>query len=257
MAEQVVWNKKLLVVSLLLGIVAAGLFYAYDTIQQRRARGEIVQVLRWESDLKAGTVVSSEDVQAIDLPAGRSSLEGVARPDELPLIEGQPLIRSVKANSMVYLSDVDDRRQTRPSHAISEGMRGFPLRVDPNYTPGQMVQVNDRVDVLGVVPVQGRPRPYLLVENLRVTGVGGRSPKPDEDFAADPGDPGARIYRSVVVEVSPEVATQLANLLLRVQGKVWLLVRHPTDMESQFSGRINPELRSLLGEPLPIDYSDM
>lgn len=256
MAETVVWNKKLLVISLLLGVLAVGLFYLYDSVQERRIRGEIVEVLRWRQDMNAGDEIPRRAVEVVAISAGAASLDGVARGGDLEsLVVNGSLRQNVEKNRFVFLSQIYGARGGRPSQRITKRSRAFPLPVDPKYTVGALLSEGDRVDVLGVLAIGGKPpRTYTLIENLRVLGIGGRSRNPDEEFEPGRKRAGVRVYRQVTVEVRPKVGEQLADLLARVRGKILLVVRNPEDRDAKFSERINPEVVPALETPLPDDF---
>jgi len=253
MAETVVWNKKLLLISLLLGVVAVGLFYFYDSIQEKRIRGEIVEVLRWRQNMKAGDRIDSRSVEVLPISAGSASLDGVARKGDLAtVVVNGTLVKNVEKNHFVFYTEILGHRGGRPSQKIAKRSRAFPLSVDPKYSVGALLSQGDRVDVLGVLSIGGKPpKTYTLIENLKVLGIGGRSKSPDEDFEADWKPTGVRVYRTVSVEVTPQVGEQLADLLARVRGRILLLVRNPEDTDAKFNERINPAVLPVLNTPLP------
>lgn len=253
MAETVVWNKKLLLISLLLGVVAVGLFYFYDSIQEKRIRGEIIEVLRWRQNMKAGDRIDSRSVEVLPISAGSASLDGVAREGDLAtVVVNGTLVKNVEKNHFVFYTEILGHRGGRPSQKIAKRSRAFPLSVDPKYSVGALLSQGDRVDVLGVLSIGGKPpKTYTLIENLKVLGIGGRSKSPDEDFEADWKPTGVRVYRTVSVEVTPQVGEQLADLLARVRGRILLLVRNPEDTDAKFNERINPAVLPVLNTPLP------
>ena len=253
MAETVVWNKKLLLISLLLGVVAVGLFYFYDSIQEKRIRGEIIEVLRWRQNMKAGDRIDSRSVEVLPISAGSASLDGVARKGDLAtVVVNGTLVKNVEKNHFVFYTEILGHRGGRPSQKIAKRSRAVTLSVDPKYSVGALLSQGDRVDVLGVLSIGGKPpKTYTLIENLKVLGIGGRSKSPDEDFEADWKPTGVRVYRTVSVEVTPQVGEQLADLLARVRGRILLLVRNPEDTDAKFNERINPAVLPVLNTPLP------
>jgi Flp pilus assembly protein CpaB len=167
---------------------------------------------------------------------------------------GKHVSRSVERKNKVYYKDILERSGGTPADDITKGMRGLSLRVDPNYTPGNILRVGGRIDILGRVSPIGKPaKTYTLVRNLRVLGVGGHGEKTEESIGSKRRrgyNPGIRVYRSVTVEVSPELAEQMVDLLGRVQGKIWLTVRNPSDAPKRKSETgINSEVLSVLSQP--------
>ncbi len=264
MAETVVWNKKLLIASLILAGFAVAIFLLYDSAQKKKLGGDVVQILQWRRDLAGGDEISEADIAVVNINSSAMNLKGILRKGSESVVIGGHVNRPVRRSNPVYYSDITGTLSGTPADSIAKGMRGFTLRVDPNYTPGDMIRVGGRVDVLGMVRLKGRSaKTYTLVQNLRVLAVGGRGPKPEESFGRKRGrpyDPGMRVYRSVTVEVKPELAEQLVDLMPRILGKVWLTVRNPADApkEEDFRGPapkcfkgINPKVESVLSQPLP------
>ena len=256
MAETVVWNKKLLVASLILGGFAVAMFLLYDSVQKKKLSGDVVQILQWKRDLAAGEEIGDADITVVNINASAMDLTPVLRKENKIVVIGGHVNRAVRRGDPIYYKDILGGTTRTPADDISKGMRGFTLRVDPNYTPGDMLRVGGRVDVLGMVRLKGKPaKTYTLVQNLRVMAIGGKGAKPEEPFGSKRGrryDPGMRVYRSVTVEVSPALAEQLVDLMPRILGKVWLTVRNPTDApkKTDFKG-INPKVESILSQPLP------
>ena len=254
MAEQVVWNKKLLIVSLLMGVVAVALFYMYASVQKKRIRGEMIEVLKWRRDMKAGERIVEDDVEVMALSTKAANFEGFATADHLEtiVIDGT-LSESVTKGRFVLISAIIDPTVRRPSDAIGEGKVAFPLYVDPNYTPGEMLRQGDRVNLLGVVRVGGRSQTHTLIGNLRVLEVGGRSTNPDRRYEENRGRPkGQRSIRKISVEVSSGVALELNDLLMRVQGQIRVVVRNRADRpDKKLDGKINPDLAEVLRQPAP------
>ncbi len=264
MAENTVLNKKLMIVSLILAVLAVALFYLRDASQRKKYQGDVVQILQWRRDLGSGAEISELDTSPVDTKSSLMNLKDVVRNDNKSMVTGQNVIRRVYKGDPVYYNDFLETARGTPADKITPGLRGFTLRVDPNYTPGDMLRVGGRVDVLGMVRLKNKPeKTYTLVQNLRVLVIGGRGPRDDEPLMSKKGrrhDPGMRVYRSITVEVKPKLAEQLADLLPRVLGKVWLTVRNPSDApkpkkgiyEDYMKGRaINPDVMSILNQPLP------
>ncbi len=257
MAEGQTNSKKLLMVALLLGVAAVILFYVYDSVREKRLRGSPVRVLKWARDMDPGEEITEADISDVEVNVRETeAVKDVVPLHERHLIhEGSHVNRRVNKGEFVRYNQIIGLRQAMPSTGITAGMRALTLSVDPYVTPGDLLRFNDRVDVIGLVSLRGKPaQAMVLMENLRVLAVGGRSQSPDEQFGSASGtryDPGMRSYRSITVEVRPDVAVQLADLLPRLQGKLWLVVRNPTDTQAKFENRLNPAAEPALSQPLP------
>ena len=60
-----------------------------------------------------------------------------------------------------------------------------------------------------------------------------------------------RVYRTLAVEVQEETAVQLAELLPRIQGKIWVVLRNRKEPNKPTDGKINGKLLPVLDEPMP------
>jgi len=257
MAETVVWNKKLLIVAVVLGALAVVVYYAHDWSLRKRLRGETVRVLKWNRDMASGEEIAEADFSVVEVSTSlMNRLEGVVKESDMTFLTGAHLNRNVRKGDFVRYRDVLESQSRLPDQDITPGMRAFTIPVDPNYSPGEMLRVGGRVDLIGVVSLKNKPpRAYTLVKNLRVLAVGGVSEKPQSisiSGTAKRYRTSRRVYRSITVEVPPQLAEKLTDLLLRIRGKVWVVVRNPTESlkPTDFKG-INPQLEPILSQPLP------
>jgi len=131
MAEQRVWNKKLLVVSFITAVVAVGLFYVYDSIQQRKITGDVVEVLKWRRDLRAGEEINPADIAVVKITRQAvQALEGVMRKEDMKgmVTDGAHVNRDVRRQGFVLFQDIIEIQGDRPSRGISTGKCAFTLR---------------------------------------------------------------------------------------------------------------------------------
>jgi len=257
MAEQRVWNKKLLVVSFITAVVAVGLFYVYDSIQQRKITGDVVEVLKWRRDLRAGEEINPADIAVVKITRQAvQALEGVMRKEDMKgmVTDGAHVNRDVRRQGFVLFQDIIEIQGDRPSRGISTGKCAFTLPVDPSYVPGRLLRVGDRVNLLGEIALPNtQPKAYTLVKNLRVLAVGGEPTNPDTLVGSDVAKkhrPGARVYRSLTVEVNDQLAEVLIELLPRIIGRVYVTVRSPNDI-GQGQWTIDPVVAKALKIALP------
>jgi len=266
MGETVVWNKKLLITSLVLGGVAMVMFYAYVKGRDRQVEARKVDVLRWRANRKHGQKVTKEDFDVVSTDPDTAEKLNLVRNTavNVTMIIGWHLSRNVERDDFVRFSDMVENRPDVPSRRIKVqydkdlgGYRAFPLRVDPQRTPGDLLRVDDHIDLIGLISVGGKPaRAHTLIENLRVLGVGGRSESPEEAWRSRgraKSRQNLRVYRTLTVELRQRTAERMAELLPRVRGKIWLVVRHPDEQPGKNDGKINPALLPVLEEPLPDD----
>lgn len=257
MPETIVWNKKLLVVSLILAVLAVAMFYLYIHAQEKKLLGETVEILQWSRPLNNGDEISEADTVVVRVDSSKMNVKGVLRKKNKDVLVGKHVSRNVgRGDNVYYNKDVLGSGSGTPAERITHGMRGLTLKVDPNYTPGNILRVGGRIDILGRVSPKNKPtHTYTLVRNLRVLGVGGYGHEAEGSTGPKRrrgSNQGIRVYRSVTVEVSPKLAEQMVDLLGRVQGKIWLTVRNPGDAPKEKSETgINREVLSVLNQPPP------
>ena len=100
---------------------------------------------------------------------------------------------------------------------ITPGKRAMSFRIDEAAALSGLVQPNSRVDLLLVIDREEGAKAKVLMENLRVLGVGWLSPR-WEDRRVSPGS-------IATIEVTPDEAERLA--IGMTEGEFRLLVRPP------------------------------
>jgi Flp pilus assembly protein CpaB len=215
-------------------------------------------VLKWRADRKEGQEVTADDIQVVDISREQAQkIVGVVKstPEDRALVIGGQLKRDVTRSDFVRFSDVLENRGDVPSQRIKMGgFRAFPLRVDPQRTVGDLLRVGDHIDIIGLVSVGGKPaKAYTLISNVRVLAVGGRSETPEErSRVRGRTSQNLRVYRTLTIELKLTTCEQMAELLPRVRGKIWVVVRNPNEKANpNVDGKINPQLLPVLEEPLP------
>jgi Flp pilus assembly protein CpaB len=257
MAETVVWNKKLLLAALAVGVVAVILFYVYSSMAERSLRGENIRVFKWQRTILANEKVSPQDVISVEIPQNQANaLEGVVQDterDKALLNEGM-ISRTVHKNDFVFYKDLLNAGGTGPDQGITGSKKALAIPIDPSAAPVGMLSVNGRIDLHGRVSMSGKPpQEYVLIRNLKVLGLGAQTAEADNWASRTKSayQAGSTNYRSVTVEVDEDVALQLGDLLPHVDGKVWVIVRNRADASpDSFNGKINPELMAVLKQPV-------
>jgi len=267
MAEQeVVWNKPLLLVAFLLGVLAAVLFIVYDHTMQRKLSGDVINVFQWRDDFPANRKVTLNDVTKIPMrrvfAKQMADRGGILNEGDSVLLLGDnvKLSRSVTRGEWVRSTDVlgggDSNRGLNPR----DGMRTVTLRVDPNTAPVGL-EVHARVDLYGLMndPTKGASRSYTILQNVRVLAVGSRTEGDENAFRPTGSNyrgASGRSYRTVTVEVAPKTAQLMVEVLDRIRGgKVWVSIRPISDDPSledprrpaPGEGELTPEVLALLG----------
>lgn len=217
MAETVVWNKKLLVASLVAAVLAAALVYIWSLSQENKARGEQVRVWKWTRDIPAGSAIRPEDLEVVGIPLSTvDNIKNVVKESDSARPEEQyKVVRdSVRKEAMVRFSDFGEKGVSSGTDFFNPGKRGYTLKVDPNETPANL-RVKGFIDIMGRVRVGGGTRDLWILKNVRVVGVGGEGLGADFDegsTAVPMKATGQRMFRSIEIELDPEVCRLMFQL---------------------------------------------
>ncbi|MHC4563710.1 MAG: CpaB family protein [Planctomycetota bacterium] len=248
MAEesQGVQNRGLLlVVAVVLAIVVV-IIYNLQLVRERKAaEGDMVSVLRYRRDLQAGEQITARDLEIASIETRyKKWLEDVVLSDEQDYAETRTVERNVRMGEFVLQSHLGGAEGERPAHGITKGMVTRTVEIDSVTSPGTILAVHDRINLIGVFEVSNRRRTYRIIADVRVLAVGGRGPTGTDLSGGETRTPRAsRAYRSVTIEVSPDVSLLLNDVLTHIQGPIIAEVRNPGDKTfAANAGQILPPL---------------
>ena len=260
MAEQAppARNKTLLLVALLLGGLAV-VIYLFHIHQVRNAsRGETKYVLVFRRTIPAGDAIEEKDlaIQRIETQYANSLgdvvAEGAEREVDGSRLEavGRVVQQDVSRGQWLRWSHITGRSGKAPSYSIRKGMEAFTLAIDPRTAPGTILSVDDRVVLIGKISVKGQPpKSYRIIEGVRVLAIGGVAGYAEKRTSRRGGlmRRGQRSYRSLTVEVTPEIAEKLDAVLSHVQGSVRVTVLSPNSSGSTAAGdlKVHEDLQGL------------
>jgi hypothetical protein len=123
----------------------------------------------------------------------------------------------------------------KPSAKLTTGYVGYTINFDSDEAPGELLRVNDTVNLLGIFPGEDGYRTYRIISNLRVVGIG----KSGQEVG--PGEGGIRRYDSILVDVPPEVSLPMENIETHKIGSYRLEVNPPQQAIGK-KPEINPAL---------------
>ncbi len=252
-------NVKLLVIA---GVIALLAVIGYNvSIQQaaEEARGETVRVLQYTEDLDIGEELTADSVAVKEVSktfAGNLGKVIVLKEDESAgLVVGMTLARGVKKGRWAFWDDVRRAGGKSPLEGLIDPTKvGVPLEIDPRLSPGEILQIGDRINLVGQVSIGGRPvQHHRLIEGVKVVSIGGRGLKSVkvgayETFVSS----SAKQYRSITVEIDRDESLAFQNLLSQVQGNVKVELLNPNARRGPNWGKINPALKSLAEAAQPV-----
>jgi Flp pilus assembly protein CpaB len=247
MAEQVptIQNKKLLAVACVLALVVVAVYNFRIQQVKEAGKGKAIELVRLTHDLDAGDKIAAQDMELVPVEkSAAAALGNVIDKDNMNFAIGMPVNQRVVKGQWLQWGQITQQEAAQPSRKISPGMVAVTLSVDPRLSPGDVLRVGDRVNVLGVMALGSQPaKAYRIIDDVRVLAVGGRGAR--ENLSRTSVETPQQSYRSVLIEVSPEVSLQLSNVLSHVRGSVWVEVLNPDTGTSPLAGQINPELRRI------------
>jgi Flp pilus assembly protein CpaB len=242
-------SGKLLIVAVVLAMVVVVLYNLQVAKYRKAQTGQMVELLRLTTSLRAGQAIKPEDVEKVPMPAqyagGLANCITGERAD-YDYAVSSTVNQPVRKGQWLLYEFTTPVQGSSPSNRIRSKWVGQTVTIDPQKSPGELLSIGDRVNVLAVMAVGSKPlSASRVIENVRVIAIAGRSfDEGQADPRRRPG--GSREYRRITVEVPLDVSLQLANVLSHAQGTPWVEVCNPADAGSSGGeARINPELRNL------------
>jgi len=242
-------SKKLLIVAVVLAALVVVL-YNYQVSRYRSAQtGRMVRLLQVNADKKAGDRLTRDDLDVAEMPAEfERGLKNCIAADQIDYAVSSTLNQPVRKGQWLLYEYTTIAEEASPSNRIQSRWVAHTVTIDPQRSPGEVLNVGDRVNILAMLAVNGKPlQAYRVIENVKVVAVGGRSyESPDSSDRRRAGSGAAREYRGITVELPPDASLQLANVLSHAQGNCWLEVRNPRDSaEGEGAAQVNRDLRNL------------
>ena len=179
---------------------------------------DVVKMLVLRRTMEEGEKIEETDLDVKEVEThimesiGSNVISRVA-PKEL---EGEELSQRVPRGRFLRWDDILGHGQQSPTVLLDEGTESFQIQISPSESPGQMLRVGDRIVLLGVLAPPGKKiSTYRIIEGVKVVSIGSMATTPTEGSR-----PGARRYGSVMksyrtigIQVTPETATDLNNVL--------------------------------------------
>ncbi len=223
-------NMKLLAVALVLGAVVVVFYNIQIRNIRKESRGTTESMLQMAVNRHPGDTILDTDIKIVEVPVPYAEGSGnyITEKDRKFAV-GSKLTQSVRKGQWLLWEHVIATEQNNPSAKIKLKMRKYSFPVDPDQSPMEQLREGDRVDVWGMFIIKKKdPEAYQVIGNLKVMEVPST--------------------RKITVEVTPDVARQLANVATNALGRLWLTVRKPT--EGGTVSEIHAELKTLSAVPI-------
>ncbi|MFP4054821.1 MAG: Flp pilus assembly protein CpaB [Phycisphaerae bacterium] len=252
MAEetQKVNNTKLLLVSIVLGLVVMVVYNVHIQQVRSAAKGDKVSVLRARRDIQVGQQIERKDLEITEIP--RNVLEAVGSPVkevDFRSVAERRVFKPIAKDQYLLWSHLSPVGGGAPSRDWDVGKRVKTLEFDPRVSPGRLLRPGDYVDVLGVLkaPTDKEATTYVILPAVKVAGIAGEQLREGQSIslAGRRNDQGPTRYRTIQILVDPEVSKQLNNVMTWVDGSLQLDVRPATESLPPDAGKIPKPLRDL------------
>ncbi len=215
-------TKIMLAVALLLAIVAA--YIAYNWLQQRADQtGEDVNVATKTVvvaavEIPMGIKVEAPQFKTVEWPADLLPEGSYSNIDE---IVGKVSSRTIYPEDVITTKIVAEHAGGNNLAAlITKNKRAITVRVDDVVGVGGFLLPGNRVDVIGVRPIEKtrRVETRIIMKDVVVLAV-------DQDISPDETTP--KVVRAVTLEMLPE--STLKVMKAANEGKIQLVLRNPAD----------------------------
>lgn len=243
-----VQNIWLLLIALGLGLIVVVIYNVHIYRVRQEGRGKTIQLLRVTRDIEPGDTISREDVEVRAVPKQfEGSLGNVVGEENLDFAVGSTVNQAMEKQQWLQWGHITRSDTVKPANAIGRGNVAVTVPLDTTRNPGNLLRQNDRVNILGLIGTDGTAgKTYRIIEGVRVLAIGGVALNQDDPKKkATKTTAGVRMYRSITVEVSPEVSIQLNNILTHVVGSCWLELRSSKEGKPKNAEKIHPDLAKL------------
>lgn len=241
-------SRKLIAVAIVLAVLVVVL-YNYQVSKYRNAQaGKTVKLLRFNKDMQAGDRITAEALDTVEMPASfQRGLANCITADKLDYAVASTLNRPVRKGQWLLYEYTTNTERDNPSNRIHPDWVTQTITIDPQKSPGEVLSIGDRVNILAMLAVNGKPlRAYRVIQNVKVIAIGGRSYAAANTGSRRRSSGQPREYRKITIEVPPTVSLQLANILSHARAAPWIEVRNPSDLAlGESVGQIDRELRTL------------
>jgi len=245
--EQGVGSKRPLIIAGVLALVVVVLYNIHVSRIRSAAEGDTTAVVRYTRALQAGRKLRARDVEVVEINRRLAKQLGpLVKGDEKAELVGMALRFDVPAGGLALWGHLAGAGTNGDDRLALGETQASTIEVDPDTTPGELLQPGDRVNLVGLVQPPGKPlQAYTLLYAAPVLSVGGVS----QEQLEQRGYAGSRRrYSKITLRLRPDVDQQLRNLLTHLRGEGKPDVVIAGDVPANLVGKINPLLAALAKE---------
>jgi len=222
-------NTRLLLISVILGLVAALLVRSYvaATIFQRTG-GKVVPIVVAKTDIPAGTAIKSEQLTILAIPEAYLQARTVRAQDQSFLLGQRPAV-DLKQGEAIQWPEIQLAPDQTLSDRLNVDQRAVTVRVDQTGSLDGMIEPGNRVDIVCQVRSGGSGGVmHMVAQNMTVIAVGTRLTASSEGVYGKKSGSGTSNASTVTFRASPEEAMLLSYA--ETQGRMVLLLRNDKDV---------------------------
>jgi len=134
-------------------------------------------------------------------------------------LEGRRINTTIPRGRVLTYDLFEELPEQRLDMKVSEGMRAVSISVNSSTSLNNQIVPGNRIDILGVLDEIQNPEAIVLLEDVRVIGVG-RINSFEEYQRRTPS------YSTITIELTPEQGVQLTTDRQRVQGDFIVMLRN-------------------------------
>ena len=243
-------NKGMLLVAFVLAALVVVIYNVQISRAREEARGETVLVLRLSRNIKRGEQLDIKKdvvVQEVrrDFQAGLGSVVVLNNEGEKSSVDGAYVNRKVNKGEWLMWAHISHEAQERPSRIVSKRHLAYTLEV--GAVPGELLSIGDKVNLVGKILLKGKSlKSYRIIAGVTVLAVGGqgirKTPLSGKRTRIAP--KGQRSYRSITIDIRPDVSLILNNVLSNVVGGVTVELLNPDETTGK-SATVNLALEGM------------
>jgi pilus assembly protein CpaB len=223
-------NTRLLLISVILGLVAALLVRSYvaETVFQRTG-GKVVPIVVAKTEIPTGTVINADQLTSVAIPEAYLQARTVRVQDQSFLVGQRPSVDLMPGEAIQW-----PEIQLAPDQTLADRLRvdqrAVTIRVDQSGSLDGMIQPGDRVDVVCQVRSNGAGSVmHVVAQNMTIIAVNNRL---TATASGGVGDKKNDTVSNNVSSVTFRASLQESMLLsyAESQGRMTLLLRNDKDV---------------------------
>jgi len=222
-------NTRLLLISILLGLVAALLVRSYvaDIVFQKTG-GNVIPIVIAKTEIPAGTLIRAEQLSVLTIPEAYLHARTVRVQDQALLLGQRPAV-DLAPGEAIQWPEIQLAPDETLADRLSIEQRAVTIRVDQTGSLDGMIQPGDRVDIACQVRATGSGGVmHVVAQNMTIIAVGRRLTASNDETETKKSDTGPSNASSVTFRAPLQEAMLLSYA--ETQGRMILFLRNDKDV---------------------------